>query len=140
MRVENIMKDRQLFSVEKHQTVCEVAQTMADLSVGAIVVVENGDLRGIFSERDLMTRVVVAGLNPDTTTVDQVMSRDLATVDELAELEEAMELMHRYNCRHLPILREGQVVGLLSMRDLMNVELERKTEELEHMRQYIQSA
>jgi signal-transduction protein with cAMP-binding, CBS, and nucleotidyltransferase domain len=140
MRVENILDDRPLFSVEENQTVYEVAQLMADLSVGAILVLDDGKLCGIFSERDLMTRVIVAGRDPKTTPVEEVMSRDLATVETSADLNEAMELMQRHKCRHLPALRNGRVVGLLSMRDLMNVELQQKTEELEHMRQYIQSA
>jgi CBS domain-containing protein len=65
------------------------------------------------------------------------MSVDLATIDEMATLEDAMEAMHSHNCRHLPVTREGHVISFLSMRDLMHYELARKTEELHHMRAYI---
>jgi len=94
----------------------------------------------VFSERDLMKRVVLERRDPDRTAVNQVMSDDVVTIDEMASLEEAMEAMHSHNCRHLPVTREGQVVSFLSMRDLMHYELARKTEELHHMRAYISNA
>jgi CBS domain-containing protein len=113
---------------------------MADLHVGAILVFNGDRLRGIFSERDLMKRVVVERCDPERTAVGLVMSTDVATIDDSASLEEAMESMQSHNCRHLPVTREGMVVAFLSMRDLMNFELAQKTEEIHHMRQYISNA
>jgi CBS domain-containing protein len=110
---------------------------MAELHVGAILVLNGESLRGIFSERDLMKRVVLEHRNVETTPVRDVMTTDVVAIDELASLDEAMELMQSHNCRHLPVTRGAQVVGFLSMRDLMNYELARKTEELHHMRAYI---
>jgi CBS domain-containing protein len=101
----------------------------------------NGDeLRGVFSERDLMKRVVLERRDADRTRVSDVMSVDLATIDETSTLEDAMEAMHTNNCRHLPVTRDGHVTSFLSMRDLMHYELARKTEELHHMRAYISNA
>jgi signal-transduction protein with cAMP-binding, CBS, and nucleotidyltransferase domain len=136
-RVRDVLHQRELFSVEETQTVCSVARRMAELHVGAILVVQDGDLRGVFSERDLMIRVVIEGLQPDTTPVGRVMSTNISTIDESASLEEAMEAMKTHGCRHLPVMRDTKVVGFLSMRDLMNHELAHKTEELHHMRAYI---
>ena len=136
-RVRDILHQRDLFSVEVTQSVCDVARRMAELHVGAILVVEDGDLRGVFSERDLLTRVVIEGLEARTTPVALVMSTNISTVDESASLEEAMEAMKAHGCRHLPVMRDSKVVGFLSMRDLMNHELAHKTEELHHMRAYI---
>ena len=136
-RVRDILHQRELFSVEETLSVCEVARRMAELHVGAILVVQDGELKGVFSERDLMTRVVIEGLQPDTTAVARVMSTNIATVDESASLEDAMESMKAHGCRHLPVMRDSKVVGFLSMRDLMNHELAHKTEELHHMRAYI---
>ena len=110
---------------------------MSDLHVGAILVLADRELRGLFSERDLMKRVVLEKLDPERTPVSQVMSTDLATIDELASVEDAMELMQANNCRHLPVTRGSRVVGFLSMRDVMHFELTRKTEELNHMQAYI---
>ena len=138
-QVRDIVHGRDLFFVDERESVAEVARRMADLHVGAILVLNGEDLRGVFSERDLMKRVVLDRLDPERTPVSQVMSTALATVDELADLEAAMELMQLHNCRHLPVMRGSRVVAFLSMRDLMNFELARKTEELHHMRAFIQS-
>jgi CBS domain-containing protein len=136
-RVRDIVHGRELYYVEEHQTVAQVARHMVELHVGAILVLKNEQIRGIFSERDLMKRVVIERLDAEHTPVGQVMSKDVTTIDELASIEEAMELMHSNNCRHLPVTRGSRVIAFLSMRDLMNYELARKTEELHHMRAYI---
>jgi CBS domain-containing protein len=136
-RVSDIIQNRELFWVGSTQTVAEAARRMADLHVGAILVLNGEKLEGVFSERDIMTRVVVPGKDPERTRVSEVMSTHLTTIEEKASLEEAMELMTACSCRHLPVMREGGLVGFLSMRDLMHLELARKTEEIHHMRAYI---
>jgi CBS domain-containing protein len=138
--VRDIVGNRVLFSVEESETVAGVARRMADFHVGAILVMDYGQLRGIFSERDLMLRVVLQRLDPETTPVRLVMSTDVTTVDEAATVEDAMAAMHLHNCRHLPVTRAGGVVGFLSMRDLMDFQLARQTEELHHMKAYIHGA
>ena len=137
-RVRDILQNRELFHVEENDTVANVVRRMAEIRVGAILVFEGEQLRGVFSERDLMKRVVLERLDPELTLVKNVMSTDIATIDETASLEEAMAAMHAHNCRHLPVMRGSRVVAFLSMRDLMHHELVRKTEELDHMRAYIQ--
>ncbi len=137
MLVNQILARRVLYSVDEAQTVEEVTRRMAELNVGAIVVLSKERLCGVFSERDLLTRVVLLGCDPARTLVAEVMTRDVATVDESDNLEFAMESMRVNNCRHLPVLNGERVTGFLSMRDLMHFELNRKTEELLHMRAYI---
>ena len=139
-RVRDIVHYRELYSATESQTVADVARQMAELQVGAILVLDGEQLRGVFSERDLMKRVVLEGRDPEQTPVRQVMTRDVATVDELASVDEAMELMQATNCRHLPVMRGHRVINFLSMRDLMKFELARKTEELHHLKAYIQGA
>jgi CBS domain-containing protein len=139
-QVRDILDNRDLFWVEENETVADVARRMAELQVGAILVLDAGALRGIFSERDLMQRVVLERLDLDKTPVKSVMSTQLATIDESATVEDAMEAMQSHKCRHLPVMREGRVTAFLSMRDLMKHELAQKTEELHHMRAYIQNS
>ena len=127
-RVQDIVRDRVLFYVEETETVAGAARRMEELQCGAILVLRQGDLRGIFSERDLMRRVVLERRDPDITLVGDVMSTNLKTIDETASLEEAMEAMTNHGCRHLPVLRDGQVISFLSMRDLMHFELASKIE------------
>jgi len=138
--VRDILQDKELFHVEENDTVANVVRRMAEIRVGAILVFNGEQLRGVFSERDLMKRVVLAKLDPELTLVKDVMSTEIATIDEAASLEEAMEAMHAHNCRHLPVTRGARVVAFLSMRDLMHHELARKTEEWHHMQEYIRSA
>jgi len=139
-RISQILSDRKLYFVERNQTVWGVAAQMAELRVGAILVLEDGKLCGVFSERDVVLRVVLEGRDPRAVTVGEVMTPNPAAVDESATADEAMEVMHQHNCRHLPVLRDGRVVKMVSMRDLMYYDLDRKAEEIRHMRDYIQSA
>ena len=91
-------------------------------------------------DRPVMKRVVLERRDPEQTPVRAVMSTGVATIEEAASLEEAMEAMQSQNCRHLPVTNGSRVVAFLSMRDLMNFELARKTEEIHHMRAYIHNA
>lgn len=136
-RVHDIVREKELFFVEETATVAVAAQRMDELRCGAILVLKEGELRGVFSERDIMRRVVLERRDPEGTPVAAVMSTNIRTIDETASLEEAMEAMTEHGCRHLPVMREGRVISFLSMRDLMHFELARKTEEIHHMRAYI---
>jgi CBS domain-containing protein len=138
--VRDIVLNRVLFFVDENETVAAVARKMADFHVGAILVLDHGQLRGVFSERDLMLRIVLPHLDPETTPVRAVMTTAVTTIEESATLEEAMESMHQHGCRHLPITRAGAVIGFLSMRDLMDFQLARQSEELRHMKAYIHGA
>jgi CBS domain-containing protein len=136
-QVKDILQNRELYWVEEHRSVADVARRMAELHVGAMVVLANGLLKGVFSERDLMLRVVLQRRDPDRTPVRDVMSTNVVTIDEGVSIEEAMENMTALNCRHLPVTRGEKVVGFLSMRDVLHHELAQKTDELHHMRAYI---
>ena len=81
--------------------------------------------------------MVIEKLNPDETPVAEVMTTDVVTIEEGEAVEMAMESMRANQCRHLPVLRGDEVIGFLSMRDLMHFELARKTEELHRMRAYV---
>ena len=136
VQVKDIV-ERDLYSVEPSHSVAEVSRKMAELQIGAIVVLADGKLQGVFSERDLLTRVVLGHLDPESTPVSAVMTREVVTVTDTAAIEAAMESMRFHQCRHLPVVRDDQVIGFLSMRDLMHRELARKTEELHRMRAYV---
>jgi len=138
--IKDVVDQPDLFHIAAHDTVAAAVRRMAELHVGAILVLADGELQGIFSERDLLKRVVAAGRDPETTRIAEVMTAGVATIDEAATLEQAMEAMQAHACRHLPVTRDGRVVAFLSMRDLMNFDLVRKTEELQHMRAYINGA
>jgi CBS domain-containing protein len=139
-QVRDIVGNRELYSVRESDTVAAAARRMADLQCGAILVLDDGRLRGVFSERDLMLRVVLERRDPETTPVAEVMTAAVVTVEETATAEEAMERMQAHAIRHLAVTRGDQAVAFLSMRDLMHHELSRQTDELHHMRAYIHSS
>ena len=137
---ELLQQRNSLFYVEEGDSVATVVRRMAELSVGAIMVMGGGELRGVFSERDLMRRVVLEGRDPERTAVHQVMTTSVATIEDSATVEQAMEAMQTHGFRHLPVMSGGAVAGFLSMRDVIHHELMQKTEELHHMQAYIHGA
>lgn len=97
----------------------EAVQAMAKRRFGAVPVVDaGGKLIGIFSERDALVRVMAAGKDPDTTRLEEVMTRDPDTVKSSDAVLHALELMNQHNYRHLPVVDDGRLVGLVSIRDL----------------------
>ncbi len=128
-----------LHVVQHDQTVIEVVHFMVENNVGAVPVLENGDLVGIFSERDLMTKVLVRGLDPHSTAIDLVMSPDPLRVSPDASIRDCMVLMKQHKFRHLPICEGTKIVGLLSLRDILMHEVDEQDVEVRMMRAYIAS-
>ena len=139
-QVRDIVGDRELYFVGESDTVAAAARRMADLQCGAILVLNDGQLRGVFSERDLMLRVVLERRDPETTPVGQVMTTAVVTIEETAAAEESMERMQTHGIRHLAVTLGDRAVAFLSMRDLLHHEISRQTDELHHMRAYIHSS
>jgi signal-transduction protein with cAMP-binding, CBS, and nucleotidyltransferase domain len=121
-QIGEVIAGRPLYHAETHETVRDVARRMAAWNVGAIAILEAGKLAGVFSERDLMARVVAAGLDPEVTTVGSVMTRELMVGDPSEEVASALAKMHSLNCRHLPVVQGGSLVGMISLRDLMQID------------------
>jgi len=135
--LEQVLRHRNLLAAQPGEPVLEVLRRMTHAKVGAVTVLDGEQLVGVFSERDLMTRVVVAGRDPTTTPVVEVMSRDVITADLHETRDECLEKMHRRGCRHLPVLAGGRVIAMVSMRDLLRDEIEEQTEEIRHLRAYV---
>jgi CBS domain-containing protein len=119
--------------------VLETVRAMVDRNIGAVPVLHNGKLVGIFSERDLMKRVVAEGFDPRSTCLAEVMTDDPLTVSASEELENCMALMRRHGFRHLPVCHGGQLVGMVSLRDILLHDLNEKDDEVRMMRAYIHS-
>ena len=140
MHVYDLINTQDTHRADAGQTVFEAARAMVERNIGAVPVLRDGLLIGIFSERDLMKRVVVEGLDPRTTYVEAVMTCDPRTVGPKEELETCMQLMRRHSFRHLPVCDGQQLRGVVSLRDLMLHHLTEKDEEVRMMRAYIQSS
>jgi len=120
--------------------VFEAASYMVDCNVGAVPVLQDTRLVGIFSERDIMRKVVTEGRNPLTTRIAEVMSTEVRSVAPSASSEDAMSLMQTHGVRHLPVCDGHTLVGFLSLRDLLRCHLDEKSGEADMMRAYIQTS
>src|SRR4051794_31886398 len=116
--IAELIEGKPLIHVGPDQSVRSVARMMSDRNVGAVAVLESGTLVGVFSERDIMTRVVAAGLNPESTTIAKVMTRDLVVGNPKDDIDAALQKMHAVGCRHLPVVDDGNLIGMISIRDL----------------------
>ena len=140
MQIYELIKNQDTYRAEAKQTVLEVAQAMVARNIGAVPVLRDGLMVGIFSERDLMKRVVVEGRDPRSTRVEEVMTQDPLTVGPQEELQTCMLLMRRHGFRHLPVCEGKELRGLVSLRDLMLHDLNEKDDEVRMMRAYIQAS
>ncbi len=138
--IRELIRNRTIHYVQPQQTVFEAANYMVDCNVGAVPVLDDTKLVGIFSERDIMKRVVTEGRNPLTTRIAEVMSSDVRSVEPGASSEEAMCLMQTHKVRHLPVCDGRTLVGFLSLRDLLRCHLDEKSGEADAMRAYLQTS
>lgn len=127
--VPDVISGQRLVHLGDGATVREAAQVMREQKIGCVLVMEGQSLLGIFTERDVLTRVVAEGLDPDATRLGEVMTPapDTISADDMAI--EALRLMDDGGFRHLPVLKDGQVVGVVSRRDFSGLEKARIDEE-----------
>jgi CBS domain-containing protein len=138
--IHDLVKNQETYRADAAQSVLEVAQAMVERNIGAVPVLREGALVGVFSERDLMRRVVVEGRDPARTMVGEVMTENPLTVEPNADLETCIFLMRRHGFRHLPICQDQELRGMVSMRDIILHDLSEKDDEVRMMRAYIHSA
>jgi CBS domain-containing protein len=136
-RLRHVFERRNLVTAPPGASVYDVASTMSAAAVGAIPIVDADRLVGIFSERDLMTRIVVPRRDPERTLVSEVMTRDVVTATLEDHVDFCVDKMRKAGCRHLPVLAGDSLIGVFSMRDLLRDELEEQDQEIRHLRAYL---
>jgi CBS domain-containing protein len=139
MRICDLIKTQETYQAELGHTVLDTVRAMVERNIGAVPVLHNNKVVGIFSERDLMRRVVAEGRDPRSTCMAEVMTDDPLIINMNENLETCMTLMRRHNFRHLPVCHEGQLVGMVSLRDILLHDLDEKDDEVRMMRAYIHS-
>ena len=117
--IYDLVKDRRVLSIEADRTVLEGARSMMENRIGALPVLRNGELVGIFSERDIMNRVVALGRLPGTTKISEVMTANPKSVSVDETVENCLYLMREFGFRHLPIVDGKELKGLVSSRDIL---------------------
>ena len=131
--IYDLVKDRKVYSVEADRSVLEAARFMMEHNIGALPVLRNGELAGIFSERDIMNRVVAIGRMPGTTKVSEVMTANPKSVSVDETVENCLFLMREFGFRHLPITNGKELKGLVSLRDILLKVVAQKESESQRM-------
>jgi len=130
-------KGSAVFSVPPTFTIAEAVHEMNEHRVGCVLVMDGGRLIGIFTERDVLRRVVGAGVDPKAGRVADVMSRNVFTITPSTTMEETMVLFAERRCRHIPVVQDGRLAGLISIGDISRWMADSSKAEAEHLKNYI---
>ena len=130
-------KGSAIYSIAPTVSIADAVAEMNRNRVGAIVALEDGRLAGIFTERDVLRRVVGAGIDPKTTCVGDVMTKNVITISPETTVEEVASLFTEKRCRHLPVIADGKIIGLISIGDISRWVADAHRAEAEHLRNYI---
>lgn len=130
-------KGTEIISIVQDASVFDAIKLMADRAVGSLLVMDGSDLQGIVTERDYARKVIVKGRSSESTEVREIMSTDIVTATTQQTVNECMTLMTERRIRHLPVVRDGEVIGLISIGDLVQAIISDQQEEIEQLGQYI---
>lgn len=134
----DIVSGKEMFSAITDESVYEVVTRMAENNVGAVPVLDReGRMRGIFSERDVMKRCVAGKIDMNNTKLEDVMTKGVIIMESHDTYEDCLKIMRQENIRHIPVRAGEKLIGMVSMRDLMQAEVEEKKEEIEQLNTYI---
>ncbi len=137
--LKEYLTDIRLLFVRSGMTVYEVTKFMDLHNIGAVPVLDKtSGLLGIFSERDLLRRCIVREYDLHKTIIDDVMTKDVIVIDSSDTIEHALKIMKQQKIRHLPVIEEKSLIGLVSMRDMMLVDVKLKEEKIDILNTYIQ--
>jgi signal-transduction protein with cAMP-binding, CBS, and nucleotidyltransferase domain len=133
-----LKKDESTYSVSPQASVFDALKLMAEKNLGAVMVVdENNQMIGIFTERDYARKIVLKGKTSLETPISEIMTSEMVTISTDQTLEECMNLMTKWHIRHLPILEKGRLIGMVSMRDVVEVLLSMKEGTIASLENYI---
>ena len=139
VRVRQLLarKGNQVWSVEDEDPVLEAIQLMADKHIGALPVMRNGELVGVISERDYARKVILLGRSSAETPVWQIMSSPVVTIGPDEGVRQCMEIMTHRRIRHLPVVEDGRMVGVISIGDLVRAVIEEQDQTIEQLEKFI---
>ena len=142
-RLEDFLKlnkNRQIWTISKDQSVMQALILMSEKNIGAIIIVDNNDFPiGIFSERDYARKIVLKGKNSKDTLLDEVMTKELITVTRDYKIDQCMEIMTEKRIRHLPVLENKKIVGIISIGDVLKIMIKEQKELIDHLQKFITS-
>lgn len=139
LKVNDILKTKgsNVFSVLPNTSVYDALKIMGEKNIGALMVIENDELRGIFSERDYARKVVLANRTSRDTLISEIMTANVITISPSDTIDHCMEQMSEKRIRHLPVAVNGKVVGLISISDVVTAIIQSQKETISHLQNYI---
>ncbi len=139
MKVADILKLKGsfIYSLTTQASVFDALKMMAEKNVGALMVIEDENLLGIFSERDYARKIILQGKASHDTPVNEIMTKTVITVQSGDSIEQCMELMTKNKIRHLPVVNDSKVVGIISIGDVVMSIIESQKETITHLQNYI---
>lgn len=137
--IRQILSDKgtELWSVKPDDIVIDAVRQMAERGVGALMVMDDGELVGMFSERDYARKVILAGRSSRETRVSEIMTAPVVTIKPTALADEGLALMTQKRFRHLPVEEDGQIIGLISIGDLVNAVIGDQQALIEQLERYV---
>jgi CBS domain-containing protein len=130
-------KGAMVLSVDTNETVLDAISLMAQVNIGAVLVQNNDTIAGIFTERDYLQKIALKSLSSQETRVGDVMTTPVISADPGDSVQQCMETMTTCHCRHLPVVEDGKLLGIVSIGDLVKKMLDEKEHEVEKLSQYI---
>lgn len=130
-------KGREVHSIGPDDPVLDAIRAMAERGIGALLVLGGGRLVGIVSERDYARSIILKGRSSADTPVRDIMASDVVTVAPTDSVETCMRLCTEHRVRHLPVVEDGKVVGVLSIGDLVKAVISEQSAQIEHLQRYI---
>jgi CBS domain-containing protein len=130
-KISDVIRNQKILCADAALSVRDAASRMAAERVGSLLIVAHGRLAGIFTERDLLNRVVAPGLDPERTRLAEVMTRDPQTIAPDRPISHALHMMYEGGFRHMPVVEDGKPLGMISIRDALGAELTEFESELQ---------
>lgn len=139
MKVAEILtsKGSNVYSVTGNSTVLDALKSMGEKNIGALLIMEEDKLLGIFSERDYARKIILKGKNSQETLVREIMTENVISVTPEDSIDKCMELMSEKKIRHLPVVKEGKVSGVISITDVVTAIIAIQKETISHLHDYI---
>ena len=142
-RIEDFLKlnkNRQIWTISKDQSVKQALVLMSEKNIGAIIIVDNNDFPiGIFSERDYARKIILKGKSSKDTLLDEVMTKELITITRDYKIDQCMEIMSEKKIRHLPILEDKKILGVISIGDVLKIMIKEQKDLINHLQKFITS-
>ena len=130
-------KGSNVISVSPEAKIISALQIMQEKNIGSVVVIQEGKYMGILTERDYARKVILLDKNSSDTSVAEIKTTDLPLIDRATSLESCMVIMSEKNIRYLPVVEEGELMGIISINDLIRSTIQNHLEMIEHLKNYI---